>query len=193
MKVEYEEKLEKLRLQSEIAQNQAKLNVCVLNERVDEISLTSDQNLLMDQNTSKEEVMKKFLDSVSTGVACSEEQKQLDVRDHNPFSKPPVPTLEKPNPSQPFSNLPASAIPQENLLDKCMDKLVDVSTKLTTATLEQNYVNRKVAISRQLSNISIPVFDGDPLQYPYGLVRLKPLLILSLWMLKRSLIFSVSL
>ncbi len=147
----------------------------------------------MDQNTSKEEVMKKFLDSVSTGVACSEEQKQLDVRDHNPFSKPPVPTLEKLNPSQPFSNLPASAIPQENLLDKCMDKLVDVSTKLTTATLEQNYVNRKVAISRQLSNISIPVFDGDPLQYPYGLVRLKPLLILSLWMLKRSLIFSVSL
>ena len=168
MKVEYEEKLEKLRLQSEIAQNQAKLNVCVLNERVDEISLTSDQNLLMDQNTSKEEVMKKFLDSVSasTGVACSEEQKQPDVRDHNPFSKPPVPTLEKPNPSQPFSNLPASAIPQENLLEKCMDKLVDVSTKLTTATLEQNYVNRKIAISRQLPNISIPVFDGDPLQYP---------------------------
>ncbi len=36
MKVEYEEKP---RLQSEIAQNQAKLNVCVLNERVDEISL----------------------------------------------------------------------------------------------------------------------------------------------------------
>ncbi len=32
MKVEYEEKLERLRLQSEIAQNQAKLNVCVLNE-----------------------------------------------------------------------------------------------------------------------------------------------------------------
>ena len=47
-----------------------------------------------------------------------------------------------------------------------MDKLVDVSTKLTTATLEQNYVNRKIAICRQLPNISIPVFDGDPLQYP---------------------------
>ena len=47
-----------------------------------------------------------------------------------------------------------------------MDKLVEVCTKLTTATLEQNYVNRKIAICRQLPNISIPVFDGDPLQYP---------------------------
>jgi hypothetical protein len=51
-------------------------------------------------------------------------------------------------------------------LEKCIDKLVDVNTKLTTATLEQNYVNRKIVISRQLPYISIPIFDGDPLQYP---------------------------
>jgi hypothetical protein len=169
MKAEYEEKLEKLRLQSEIAQNRAKLNVCVLNERDDGISLASEQSLLTDQISSKEEVMNKFLDSlsvISTDVTCSVEQKQPDISDRNLASKPSAHPVKRPIPAQLSSNSPAVAIPQENLLEKCMDKLVDVNTKLTTATLEQNYVNRKIVISRQLPYISIPIFDGDPLQYP---------------------------
>ena len=47
-----------------------------------------------------------------------------------------------------------------------MDKLVETSTKLVAATVEQNQVNRQLAISGQLPKISIPVFNGDPLQYP---------------------------
>ncbi|KAL9970518.1 hypothetical protein ACROYT_G022905 [Oculina patagonica] len=34
------------------------------------------------------------------------------------------------------------------------------------ATVEQNQVNRQLAITGQLPKISIPVFSGDPLQYP---------------------------
>ena len=53
-----------------------------------------------------------------------------------------------------------------NLLEKCMDKLVEVNTRLTTATLDQNNMNREFIVTRNLPNINIPVFSGDPLQYP---------------------------
>ena len=166
LKVEHEETLERLRLQSEIAQNHAKLNVCTLNDREDDISLDSDQDLPVDQNTAKEEVMKKFLDSVQAkhaGLNHVDEQKLPGDRDHNTVSQAPV---GKQIPSQPADNSPVLPAPQENLLEKCMDKLVDINTKLTTTTLEQNDMSRKLEISRHLPNISIPVFDGDPLQYP---------------------------
>lgn len=55
---------------------------------------------------------------------------------------------------------------QNSVLEKSMDNLVDVNTKLTTATLEQNDMNRKLIMHRHLPNITIPVFNGDPLQYP---------------------------
>jgi len=47
-----------------------------------------------------------------------------------------------------------------------MDKLVETRSKLVAATMEQNLVNRQLAISGQLPKISIPVFGGDPLEYP---------------------------
>ena len=110
--------------------------------------------------------MKKFLDSVQAkhaGLNHVDEQKLPGDRDHNTVSQAPV---GKQIPSQPADNSPVLPAPQENLLEKCMDKLVDINTKLTTATLEQNDMSRKLEISRHLPNISIPVFDGDPLQYP---------------------------
>ena len=47
-----------------------------------------------------------------------------------------------------------------------MDKLVETSNRLVAATMEQNVVNRQLAIAGQLPRISIPVFHEDPLQYP---------------------------
>ena len=47
-----------------------------------------------------------------------------------------------------------------------MDKLVETSSKLVAATVEQNQVNRQLAMFGQLPKISIPIFNGDPLQYP---------------------------
>ena len=56
--------------------------------------------------------------------------------------------------------------PRSLILEKCMDKLVETSCKLAAATMEQNQVNRQLAISAQLPKISIRVFNGEPLQYP---------------------------
>lgn len=47
-----------------------------------------------------------------------------------------------------------------------MDKLLETSSKLVAATVEQNLVNKQQAISGQLPKILIPVFGGDPLEYP---------------------------
>ena len=44
-------------------------------------------------------------------------------------------------------------------LEKCMDKL-------TEANLEQSTVSKQLFVSGQLPKITIPIFSGDPLQYP---------------------------
>ena len=44
-------------------------------------------------------------------------------------------------------------------LEKCMDKL-------TEANLEQSTVSKQLFVSGQLPKITIPIFNGDPLQYP---------------------------
>ena len=59
----------------------------------------------------------------------------------------------------PFTSAPG-------ILERCMVELVESNGKLVAATVEQNRVNRQLAISGQLPKISIPVFSGDPLQYP---------------------------
>lgn len=56
--------------------------------------------------------------------------------------------------------------PYSVALEKCMDKLVETSDKLVTATVEQNMVNIQLAVAGQLPKVSIPIFIGDPLQYP---------------------------
>ena len=47
-----------------------------------------------------------------------------------------------------------------------MDKLVETSSKLVAATVEQNLVNRRVTISGQLPKISVPVVSAVRLEYP---------------------------
>ena len=47
-----------------------------------------------------------------------------------------------------------------------MDKLVETSSELVAATMEQNLVKGQLAISGKLPNVSIPFFSGDPLEYP---------------------------
>lgn len=49
--------------------------------------------------------------------------------------------------------------PKVSPLEKCI-------TQLTEASMIQNDVNKRLIISSQLPKISVPVFNGDPLQYP---------------------------
>ena len=171
-KADQEERLKKLRIHSEIAQNRAKLNVCIANENEDNDNIDLEPFLeCTDQSNAKELVMKKFLDSVPSqpmSDKCDdqhhfEDQACTTVNQNLLQSTTQHPLLNKANKPQVAHN---SLNMQENMLGKCLEKLVDVNSKLTTATLEQNHMNRKLELTRQLPNISIPVFNGDPLQYP---------------------------
>ena len=59
-------------------------------------------------------------------------------------------------------------------LERCISKMAEV-------TREQNEVNRQLTASSQLPKITVPVFSGDPLQYPlwhnafHALIDSKPL------------------
>ena len=165
-KTEHEEKIKKLKLHSEIAQNQAKLNVCLLSEKEDSANIGLEPFLEhADQGDTKDVVMNKFLDSVSAksvGASYEEQHNPEDVFCNNVNHKSLYSTTQQ----GPLNTEPqATHNPQKNLLGQCMEKLVDLNSRLTTATLEQNYITRKWELTRQLPNISIPVFNDDPLQY----------------------------
>ena len=94
-----------------------------------------------------------------------------------------------------YSALSPSATPFQRhsvVLERCIDKLVETSSKLVATTVEQNLVNRQLAISGQPPKLSIPVFSGDPPGYPIwnrsfsALIDFKP-------MLRLNLIFCISL
>lgn len=166
-KLEQERKLEELRLQSELAQNQAKLNVCM---SADKVELFDDQDLNSIPPADKVKDMDKFLNSIPV----------TSKSDLSPGQQEPIYSSTQLNGAQPTFSLPRvengvhstlspSATPFQPhsvVLEKCMDKLVETSSMLVAATMEQNLVNRQLAISGQLPKISIPVFSGDPLEYP---------------------------
>ena len=87
---EEEERLEKLTLESELAQNQAKLNVCILAEQ-EEMGV-SVQDLNCVPSADKDKDMKKFLESLPiTNVAVASPAHQSPV--HTPVqSKESHPT-----------------------------------------------------------------------------------------------------
>ena len=62
MKLEEEQRLEELRLKSELAQNQAMLNVCLLEERGEMVDL--EQNLELVAPVDKDKDMENFLKSI---------------------------------------------------------------------------------------------------------------------------------
>ena len=166
-KLEQERKLEELRLQSELAQNQAKLNVCM---SADKVELFDDQDLNSIPPADKVKDMDKFLNSIPV----------TSKSDLSPGQQEPIYSSTQLSGAQPTFSLPRvengvhstlspSATPFQPhsvVLEKCMDKLVETSSMLVAATMEQNLVNRQLAISGQLPKISIPVFSGDPLEYP---------------------------
>ena len=166
-KLEQERKLKELRVQSELAQNQARLNVCLSSERE---NVLEDQDLNSVPAEDKDKDMDKFLNSIPI----------TSKSDLSPGQQEPIYSSTQINGAQPTSGSPLvnhgvySALspnatpfqPHSVVLERCMDKLVETSSKLVAATVEQNLVNRQLAISGQLPKISIPVFSGDPLEYP---------------------------
>ena len=47
-----------------------------------------------------------------------------------------------------------------------LETCIDSNTKLVAASIEQNEVNKTLAVSGQFPKVQIPIFSGDPLQYP---------------------------
>ena len=88
-KIEQEEKLEQLRLKSELAQTQAKLNVCILTEREHVINSQADQDLKSVSYVDKEQDMERFLSSASkpaVGDGLVGDQTKLGVSDSSAVS-----------------------------------------------------------------------------------------------------------
>ena len=160
LKLDQEAKLEKLKIESDLAQYQAKLNVCALTEKEELIDAEQDLNSVPPIDKDKD--MGKFLDSLpamdNSHLTPVKQEKSLSpINQTQPIDNGAFTTLS-PN-ATPFT-------PYSVALEKCMDKLVETSDKLVTATVEQNTVNKQLAVAGQLPKISIPVFAGDPLQYP---------------------------
>ena len=144
-----------LRLKSELAQNQAMLNVCLTEEREEMVDL--EQNLNLVAPVDKDKDMENFLKSIPVVSDIAQ----------TPFHQDPMYTVSQVDGAQTTPSPQAATFtPASSILEKCMDKVVETSSKLVAATVEQNQVNRQLPISGQLPKISIPVFNGDPLQYP---------------------------
>ena len=168
MNLEQQETLEELGIKSERAQNQARLNVCKLAEKDEAIE--SEQDLGSVPPIDKERDLDKFFRSLPSRTNI----------DQTPSHQYPIHSFSQVENFQPTAGPPGvdhathstlsphvtPFTPQSSILEKCMDKLVETSNRLVAATMEQNLVNRQLAIAGQLPRISIPVFHGDPLQYP---------------------------
>ena len=160
MKLEQEQKLEELRLKSELAQNQAKLNVCLTEEKEEIVDLEQDLGSVAPVDKGKD--MDNFLKS----IPVTSDNEQTPVHEE-PISSQANGVQLTPSSQQSTPNPNAAPLtPAPGILERCMVELVETSGKLVAATVEQNRVNRQLAISGQLPKISIPVFSGDPLQYP---------------------------
>ena len=122
----------------------------------------SEQDLNSLPPADKDKDMKKLLDSLPvTNVGDSSPVHQSPV--HSSFK---LRSLNIMWPSSSLSPLATLFSPHSLILENCMYKPLETSSKLVAATMEQNQVNRQLAISGQMLEISIPVFNGDPLQYP---------------------------
>ncbi|KAL9966153.1 hypothetical protein ACROYT_G024179 [Oculina patagonica] len=161
MKLEQEQRLEELRLKSKLAQNQAKLNVCLAEEREEIVDREQDLGSVPPVDKAKD--MDNFLKS----IPVTSDIEQTPVHQNPIYSSSQVNGVQlTPSPQQYSTPNATPFTPVSIILEKCMDKLVETSSKLVAATVEQNQVNRQLAITGQLPKISIPVFSGDPLQYP---------------------------
>ena len=166
MKLEQEQRLEELRLKSELAQNQAMLNVCLSEEREEMVDL--EQNLELVAPVDKDKDMENFLKSIPVvnDIAQTPVQPVHENACYTVSQVDGAQTTPSPQRCSVLSPQAATFTPASGILEKCMDKLVETSSKLVAATVEQNQVNRQLAMFGQLPKISIPIFNGDSLQYP---------------------------
>ena len=124
---------------------------CLLCEKEDSANIGLEPFLEhTDQSDTKDVLMNKFLDSRSVsarsvGASYEEQNNPRDVFCNNVNHKSLYSTTQQAC----LSTEPQAAHnSQENLLGKCMEKHVDLNSRLTTATLEQNYITRKWELTR---------------------------------------------
>ena len=144
-KLEQEEELSILKLKKQLAQNETKLAACT---KEGEYCLTEDG-----------------LNSLPA------ENKQKDVNDYvrnhelNPSAKP----WFQSEGNQPFErqdSIGGSLDKIASTLEVCTSNIAKTNSRLVEASLKQAKATDQLAISSQMPKISVPVFTGDPLEYP---------------------------
>ncbi|XP_071476202.1 uncharacterized protein [Diadema antillarum] len=150
LRLKGEEMLQKLQLEREIAENEAVQKV------VDEMGdmLGMDQpELPGEQQSGKENDLRKFLDHAQSDQHQAPSQQ-------NPPSHVQVETAHIHAEKQPESEQTATALDRiSSTMERCMLHMADASR-------QQGAISLQLAASGQLPKITVPVFAGDPLQFP---------------------------
>ena len=145
-KLEQEEELSILKLKKQLAQNETKLAAC-----------TNEGEYCLTEND---------LNSLPA------EDKEKDVNDYvrshelNPSAKPWIQSEG----NQPFErqdySIGGSLDKIASTLEVCMSNIAKTNSNLVEASLKQARATDQLALSSQMPKISVPVFTGDPLEYP---------------------------
>ena len=159
MKIERSQKLEQLQLEKELAETRAVMEV--IDSSDDNSSRTSEST---DITANKSEHMQMFLDSQGENPSSSCERVP-DVKG----AQPSVDQVSHVASATGRRDDPASAaVPHQqnegwtamsSVLERCI-------SQLTESSRQQHQVNQCLVASSQLPKIAVPLFSGDPLQYP---------------------------
>ena len=145
-KLEQEEELSILKLKKQLIQNETKLAECLKTEGEYFLS-ESDLKTLPVEDKVKDvhECVNKHQLNPSV-MPCFQSEKEQSI-------------IKQDNSSESLSHIVST-------LEKCMNNIANTNSRLVEASLMQARATDNLALSSQLPKMSVPVFTGDPLEYP---------------------------
>ena len=149
--------------------------------------IEDEQNISSVAPVDKDKDIEKFLTSlpvneelerptvpINSSSQINEQQANSYVSHlHHEVNNLPVPSAS-PIVSIPIDVNNVLIVTTPNILEKCMDKLVETSSKLVAATIEQAQVNRQLAISGQCQNYLSQYSMGTLFNITCGTALLPP-------------------
>ena len=159
LKIERSQKLEQLQLEKQLAETRAVMEVIDLSD--DNSSLTSEST---DISANKSEHMQMFLDSQgeNPSSSCAPDikgvQPSLDQVSHDLVASAAGRHDDPASAAKPCQQSDGWAA-MSSVLERCI-------SQLTESSKQQHKVNQCLVASSQLPKIAVPLFSGDPLQYP---------------------------
>ena len=145
-KLEQEEELSILKVNKQLIHNETKLAECLKTEGEHFLSESDVQSLpIEDKVQDVHEYVKKHQLNPSV-MPCFQSEKEQSI-------------IKQDNSSESSCHIVST-------LEKCMNNIAKTNSRLVEASLMQARATDKLALSSQVSKISVPVFTGDPLEYP---------------------------